>query len=52
MNIVSLVIYPQIMKPLQMKLLDLSEAEYQTILSERKQIILDILFPKKTPIHN
>jgi TetR/AcrR family transcriptional regulator len=51
MNIVSMVIYPQIMKPLQMKLLDLSEEEYQIILSERKQIILDILFPEKI-IHN
>jgi AcrR family transcriptional regulator len=52
LNMVSLLIYPQIMKPLQMKLLDLSETEYQAILNERKQIILNILFPEKLLIHN
>jgi AcrR family transcriptional regulator len=51
-NMVSLLIYPHIMKPLQMKLLDINETEYQKILSERKQIILNILFPVEIQIHN
>ena len=44
MNIFSLMIYPIIMKPLQMSILNLSETEYQKILYERKRIILELLF--------
>ncbi|MCE5347538.1 MAG: TetR/AcrR family transcriptional regulator [Bacteroidales bacterium] len=44
LNLFSLMIYPQIMKPLQMKLLNLNENEYNKILDERKQLILTILF--------
>jgi TetR/AcrR family transcriptional regulator len=47
MNIFSLMIYPIIMKPLQMSILNLSEAGYQKILYERKGIILDLLFSSK-----
>jgi len=46
-NMFSLMIYPLIMKPLQMKLLDLNETDYNKILSQRKQIILETLFPQK-----
>jgi hypothetical protein len=34
-----------IMKPLQMSVCNLNEKEYQEILNERKQIIMNILFP-------
>ncbi|MGA2408357.1 MAG: TetR/AcrR family transcriptional regulator [Bacteroidales bacterium] len=44
MNIFSLMIYPIIMKPLQMSILNLSETEYQKILYERKKVILELLF--------
>jgi TetR/AcrR family transcriptional regulator len=44
-NMFSLIIYPVIMKPLQMSACDLNEKEYQEILNERKQIIMNILFP-------
>ncbi len=44
MNLFSLMIYPLIMKPLQMKLLNLNEQEYEEVLNERKQVILNILF--------
>jgi TetR/AcrR family transcriptional regulator len=45
MNMFSLMIYPIIMKPLQMSILNLDEKAYHRVLSERKQIIMDILFP-------
>lgn len=48
LNLFSLMIYPMIMKPVQMNLLNLDENEYQKVLDERKQIILNILFPVKT----
>jgi TetR/AcrR family transcriptional regulator len=44
-NMFSLMIYPVIMKPLQMSVCNLNEIEYQEILNERKHIILNILFP-------
>jgi hypothetical protein len=44
-NMFSLMIYPVIMKPLQMSVCNLNEKEYQEILNERKQIIMNILFP-------
>jgi TetR/AcrR family transcriptional regulator len=44
-NMFSLMIYPLIMKPLQMSVCNLNEKEYQEILNERKQIIMNILFP-------
>jgi TetR/AcrR family transcriptional regulator len=44
-NMFSLMIYPVIMKQLQMNVCNLNEEEYQKILSERKQIIMNILFP-------
>ncbi len=44
-NIFSLVIHPVIMKPLHMMIFNLSDAEYQTLLKERKRVIIDILFP-------
>jgi AcrR family transcriptional regulator len=47
-NLVSLMIYPIIMRPLQMRLLNISNTEYDQVLTERKQIILDLLFPEIT----
>jgi hypothetical protein len=47
MNLFSMMIYPLIMKPIQMNLLDLNEAEYKIILSQRKQVIMQTLFPEK-----
>jgi len=47
LNMFSLMIYPVIMKPLQMNLLNLDNAEYQHVLKERKRIILEMLFPPK-----
>jgi AcrR family transcriptional regulator len=44
MNIFSLMIYPIIMKPLQMSILNLSETDYEKVLYERKRIILELLF--------
>lgn len=44
-NMFSLMIYPIIMKPVQMSMCKLNEKEYQEILNERKQIIINILFP-------
>lgn len=44
-NIFSLVIHPVIMQPLHMILFKVSDAEYQKMLQERKQVIMDILFP-------
>jgi TetR/AcrR family transcriptional regulator len=44
-NMFSLMIYPVIMKPVQMSMCNLNEKEYQDILNERKQIIMNILFP-------
>ena len=48
MNLFSLMIYPLIMKPIQMNLLDLNETEYNNVLNQRKQIILDTIFPVKS----
>lgn len=45
MNMSSLMIYPLIMKPLQMNILDLNEEEYAIILDQRKQVILETIFP-------
>ena len=45
LNMFSLMIYPVIMKPVQMSMCKLNEKEYQEILNERKQIIINILFP-------
>jgi AcrR family transcriptional regulator len=47
MNLFSMMIYPLIMKPIQMNLLGLSEEEYNIVLSQRKQVILQTIFPKK-----
>ena len=44
MNLFSLMIYPLIMKPLQMSLMNLDETEYNKILNQRKQVILELLF--------
>jgi TetR/AcrR family transcriptional regulator len=44
-NIFSLVIHPVIMQPLHILLFNVSDAEYQEMLQERKQVIMDILFP-------
>jgi TetR/AcrR family transcriptional regulator len=44
-NMFSLMVYPVIMKPLQMSLYNLNEEEYNEILNERKQVILNILLP-------
>ena len=45
LNMFSLMIYPVIMKQVQMSMCKLNEKEYQEILNERKQIIINILFP-------
>ena len=45
-NLVSLMIYPIIMRPLQMRLLNINEPDYDQVLNERKQIILSLLFPE------
>ena len=45
LNMFSLMIYPVIMKQVQMSMCKLNEKEYQEILDERKQIIINILFP-------
>lgn len=45
MNMFSLMVYPVIMKSLQMSLYNLNEEEYNEILNERKQIILNVLLP-------
>lgn len=47
-NLVSLMIYPIIMRPLQMRLLNINETEYDQVVNERKQIILALLFPEIT----
>jgi AcrR family transcriptional regulator len=44
-NMFSLMVYPVIMKPLQMSLYNLNEKEYNEILNERKRVILNILLP-------
>ena len=44
-NLVSLMIYPIIMRPLQMRLLNIKDSEYDQVMNERKQIILGLLFP-------
>ncbi len=50
-NLFSLVIHPVIMKPLHMMLFNVSDAEYQKLLKERKQVIIDILFPDVNKDH-
>ncbi len=47
-NMFSLMIYPLIMKPVQMNLLDLTETEYNKILKQRKLVIMDTLFPDRS----
>jgi TetR/AcrR family transcriptional regulator len=44
LDIFSAVAYPIIMKPLYAKLLDVPQADYEQLLSERKQIILQNIF--------
>jgi len=44
-NLFSIVIHPVIMKPLHMMILNVSDADYTKMLSERKQVIMNILFP-------
>lgn len=43
-NLFALMAFPVIMTPLYQKLLDLSESEYNTLIVERKQLILDQIF--------
>jgi len=45
MNMFSLMAYPILVKPLYMDLLDMNESEYMKILSQRKQVVMDNLFP-------
>jgi AcrR family transcriptional regulator len=45
LNLLSLIIYPFITKPLQMKILNLNEEEYRIIMNERREIVLQTLFP-------
>jgi TetR/AcrR family transcriptional regulator len=44
MNLLSLIVYPFITKPLQMKLTNISDSDYDTILRERKGVILNTIF--------
>ncbi|SOD20303.1 TetR/AcrR family transcriptional regulator [Pedobacter xixiisoli] len=43
-NLFALMSFPVIMKPLYQKLLDISQEKYNTLIAERKQIILDQIF--------
>jgi len=45
LNLLSLIIYPFITRPLQMKILNLNEKEYQMIIHERREIVLKTIFP-------
>jgi len=43
-NLLALMAFPVIMKPLYQKLLDISQEKYNTLIADRKQIILDSIF--------
>ncbi len=45
MNMFSLMAYPVLMKQMYTGMLDISEEEYSGILRERKQLIINMLFP-------
>lgn len=45
-NIFSLLAHPIIMTPLYIKLLDISKSQYDTLIAERKQLILGQIFTK------
>jgi AcrR family transcriptional regulator len=44
MNLLSLIVYPFITKPLQMSFLDVNEQQYDEMLKDRKQVILSTIF--------
>lgn len=43
-NLFSLIVYPFIVKPLNLQLFGLSEQEYEKIVNERKKVIMGLLF--------
>ena len=45
MNMFSLLAYPVLMKQMYRRLFNISEEEYSKILKDRKQLIMNILFP-------
>lgn len=51
-NLFSLIIYPFLARPLQMRLLDMDEKDYQQILQDRKNIILKTVLPEDKYLSN
>jgi AcrR family transcriptional regulator len=45
MNLFSLLIYPIMVKPLNMQLFGMNEPEYEKVVNERKKVIMGVLFP-------
>ncbi|MVT12474.1 TetR/AcrR family transcriptional regulator [Chitinophaga tropicalis] len=43
-NLFSLLVYPFIVRPLNMQLFGLTEQEYEKIVNERKKVIMDLIF--------
>lgn len=48
LNLISLLVFPSAARPLIKENFDISDSEYDRLISERKDIILNILFKKKT----
>lgn len=46
MNLFALLIYPIMVKPLNMQLFGMNEPEYEKIVNERKKVIMGLLFPE------